>query len=137
MKVLIVDQSAMDLTLLDRALADAGFQVEAMQDGQQALERIRADAAHLVIAGWDLDSLSGPDLCRQVRADHLSSYVYVILLTSHTNIKDRLEGLAAGADDFVSKPFYPAELVARARTAERILSMQTRDVTILCHGKVG
>src|ERR1041385_5630296 len=80
--------------------------------------------------------MNGPDLCRAIRADDLAGYVYFVLVTGHDSPRERVEGLSAGADDFVGKPFDPSELIARVRTGERILSLETRDVAIFAMAKL-
>src|SRR4029077_9046099 len=66
----------------------------------------------------------------------LPGYVYLILLTAHDQNDEKITGLTAGADDFISKPFNPPELLARVRTAERVLSLETRDVAIFALAKL-
>jgi putative two-component system response regulator len=75
-------------------------------------------------------------LCRAIRGEDLPGYVYVVLLTSHDAPEQKVLGLSAGADDFIAKPFRADELLARARTAERIVSMETRDVAIFALAKL-
>ena len=80
--------------------------------------------------------MNGIELCRAIRSEDLSGYVYVILLTGHNLPEQKVEGLRSGADDFITKPFNPSELVARIQTAERILSIETRDVTIFAMARL-
>lgn len=136
MKVLVVDDNDVSLTLLEATLTGAGYQVETARDGMEALERLRANDVRLVISDWEMPRLSGPELCRAVRAEDFTGYVYVILVTSHNSPQETVVGLSAGADDFVGKPFNPSELIARVRTGERILSLETRDVAIFAMAKL-
>jgi putative two-component system response regulator len=136
MKVLIVDDNEVSLSLLEATLSQAGYEVATARDGVHALERVRAEGFRLVVSDWEMPRLSGPALCRAIRAEELQGYVYVLLVTSHNSPEDTVEGLSAGADDFVSKPFNPSELIARVRTAERILSLETRDVAIFAMAKL-
>src|SRR5439155_12717043 len=85
---------------------------------------------------WDMPELNGLELCRAIRSGELPGYIYVILLTSHDRTDEKVAGLAAGADDFILKPFNPAELLARVRTGERVLSLETRDVAIFAMAKL-
>jgi putative two-component system response regulator len=80
--------------------------------------------------------MDGVELCRRIRAAEFPGYVYVILLTSRDDIQDVVEGLTAGADDFMTKPFHPAELRVRIRVGERILSLETREVAIFALAKL-
>lgn len=77
-----------------------------------------------------MPGMDGLDLCRQVRSADLLHYVYIILLTSRDGADSVVEGLSAGADDFLTKPFKADELRVRIRAAERVLALDTRDVTI-------
>jgi putative two-component system response regulator len=102
----------------------------------EALHRVRTERFRLVVSDWEMPRMNGPDLCRAIRADDLVGYVYFVLVTGHDSPRERVEGLSAGADDFVGKPFDPSELIARVRTGERILSLETRDVAIFAMAKL-
>jgi putative two-component system response regulator len=80
--------------------------------------------------------MTGVDLCRTVREQDMGRYVYFVLLTARDRSASLVEGLAAGADDFITKPFDPDELTARVRVAERIVSLETRDMTIFALAKL-
>ena len=83
-----------------------------------------------------MPEVNGIELCKWIREQSFSSYLYVIMLTSRTEKEDLLTGLAAGADEFLSKPVDPEELGMRIRTAERILSLESRDVTIFAMARL-
>lgn len=136
MKVLVADDNELMRDLIQATLESAGYQVETVANGLDALEVIRKGGARLVISDWEMPGLNGPDLCRAVRAEDLPGYVFIILVTSHGSARSTVEGLSAGADDFVSKPFDPACLLARVRTGERIIAMETRDVAIFAMAKL-
>lgn len=136
MKILVVDDNEVSLALLSATLTQAGYRVETAQDGMDALKRVRAEGFRLVVTDWEMPRMNGPELCRAIRADDLMGYVYVILVTSHDTPQETVEGLSAGADDFIGKPFNPAELIARVRTGERILSLETRDVAIFAMARL-
>ena len=80
--------------------------------------------------------MSGLELCRTIRSEDFGGYVYTILLTSHDRCEDTVAGLAAGADDYVHKPFHPAELAMRVRAGERVLALETREVMIFALAKM-
>jgi putative two-component system response regulator len=80
--------------------------------------------------------MTGIQLCQAIRRDNLPGYVYFILLTSHNSIQEKIEGLRAGADDFITKPYNAEELLARIQTGERILSLETRDIAIFALAKL-
>jgi len=136
MRVLIVDDDEIALELLASTLDDAGYEVEAASDGMEALEMLRSGRFQLVVSDWEMPRMNGIDLCRAVRRRDFSSYVYFILVTSREATDDVVQGLNAGADDFITKPFQPSELCVRLRAGERILSLEGRDVTIFALAKL-
>lgn len=137
MRVLVVDDSKMALELLRNAVAHAGYEVLTASNGAEALEIIRSGAARLVVSDWEMPQMNGPELCRAIRADHsFGGSVYIIMLTAREGENDAVEGLHAGADEFIQKPFRPAELIARLRAGERILSVEARDLTVLALAKL-
>ncbi len=136
MRILIADDNDVNLTALAGLLRQADYKVETARDGQEAIDRIREGGVRLVISDWEMPRLSGTDLCRAVRSEDLPGYIYIILLTGHNAPHERVEGLSAGADDFIAKPYDPAELLARVRSGERVLSLETRDVAIFAMAKL-
>ena len=136
MRILTVDDDPIALELLGKALQVAGHEVESARDGVEALEIMRQRTCRMVISDWNMPNMDGLDLCRRIRRQHALGYVYVILLTSHDTRQKAVEGMSAGADDFISKPFHPAELVVRIRAGERVLALETRDVAIFALAKL-
>lgn len=138
MRVLIADDDPIAVELLRDALADAGHEVACATDGREALERLRHDPFQVLITDWEMPELDGIALCQAVRRGglHEGGYVFVILLTGHSTVEQRVRGLHAGADDFMTKPFEPQELLARMQAAERLLSLETRDVAIFAMAKL-
>ncbi len=136
MRILVADDSDIIRTLMQTTLASAGFDVITATDGTEAFEMLCAGEARMVISDWEMPGMTGPELCQKLRAADLPNYIYVMLVTSHTAAEERVAGLAAGADDFVAKPFNPAELIERARAGERVLSLETRDVAIFAMAKL-
>lgn len=129
MRILIVDDNDIALALLSAALTRAGHQVDQAVNGEEALQLASRGTYRLIISDWDMPTMDGLTLCRKVR-ELPGRYIYFILLTSHHASHDIVEGLSAGADDFIVKPFKTAELLLRVRTGERLLSLETRDVTV-------
>jgi putative two-component system response regulator len=117
-------------------LSDAGHPVVTARDGREAITLIREGAVRLVVSDWEMPRMTGPELCHAVRCEDLPAYVYLILLTTHDKVQDRVQGLSAGADDFLAKPFHPAELLARVGSGERVLALETRDVAIFALAKL-
>jgi putative two-component system response regulator len=136
MKVLVIEDDDISGEIIENALTQAGFEVAMASDGLDAFEKLRGGVARLVITGWDMPGMSGIELCRAIRREAFDGYVYVILLTSHDSVKKTIEGLSAGADDFIKKPFDSTELIVRVRCGERILSLETREVAIFALAKL-
>src|SRR5258707_705219 len=93
------------------------------KDGQEALQAISEFRPNIVITDWMLPDFSGPELCRRIRGESKTGYTYVILVTSNVEKESIVEGLAAGADDYLTKPFHVKELVARVGVGRRIIEM--------------
>jgi len=136
MQVLTVDDDKIDLEMLHLSLTEAGHEVQSANSGEQALDILRNSQCRMVITDWEMPGMNGLDLCRAIRAEQLSGYVYVILLTCRDSHQDAVEGLSAGADDFIPKPFHPGELAVRVRAGERILALETRDLAIFAMAKL-
>jgi len=136
MRVLIVDDDEIARDLLSEALTGAGYEVSVARNGREALEILRTGVFRLVISDWEMPEMNGLELCRRIRERHFSSYVYLILVTSRDGTDNVVEGLNAGADDFISKPFHPAELRVRVRSGMRLLSLESRNLTIFTLAKL-
>ncbi len=136
MRVLIVDDDEIALELLSNTLSQAGYEVEMAKDGRQALEMLRTGLYRLVISDWEMPEINGIELCRRIRARQFPGYIYVILVTTRDGTHNVVQGLNAGADDFISKPFQPTELCVRVRAGERILSLDSRDLIIFSLAKL-
>lgn len=123
MKILIADDDATSRKLLGRVLKKWGFEVIVAEDGIQAWGAIQETDAQIVILDWMMPGMEGVEVCRKIRSREGQAR-YVILLTSKTGTEDIVEGLDAGADDYIHKPFSKTELRARIRAGERILELQ-------------
>jgi DNA-binding response OmpR family regulator len=124
MKVLIAEDDRDSRELLTWLLQKLGYQVVAAENGKEAWEAYRKGRFRIVISDVLMPEVDGLELCRRIRNHRQSKYTYIIVVTALIGKKDYLEGMEAGADDFVTKPFDPDELKARLRVAERILSFQ-------------
>src|SRR3972149_4974474 len=101
MRILVVDDDEIALELLRNTLVQAGYEVEVARDGRQGLEILRAGAHRLVISDWEMPEMNGIELCRKIRDRHFGGYTYVILVTARDGLDNVVEGLHAGADDFI------------------------------------
>jgi len=119
--VLVVEDEPALLTLLRYNLEHEGFEVGAAVDGEEALLMIEERIPDLVLLDWMLPTLSGLEVCRQIRRNTEAGNLPVIMLTARGEESDRVRGLDCGADDYVVKPFSPNELMARIRAVLRRL----------------
>lgn len=117
--ILVVEDEAALQKLIAYNLQAAGFEVAQAFDGEEALTLLAERAPDLVIIDWMIPRLSGLELLRRIRRRPELSRVPVIMLTARAEEQDRLRGLDSGADDYVTKPFSPAELIARIRAVLR------------------
>ena len=121
-KILLVDDEPSIQKMLVHALEREGFQVQAVGDGEAALESFRSFEPHLIILDIMLPKLDGTEVCRRIRSQ---SDVPIIMLTAKDDEIDRVVGLELGADDYVTKPFAVRELVARVRAIMRRAAVPT------------
>jgi len=126
MKILIADDDLVSRRLLEATLVRLGHTVIAVAEGPRAAETLLdRTGPRVAILDWMMPGADGLEVLRQVR-QRGDPYVYVILLTSRNRREDMVAGLAAGADDFLKKPFDALELAARLRSGERIIELQER-----------
>ena len=123
-RVLVADDDPSSRALVQEHLTRWGYEVVMAASGQEALELLEGnDGPQLAICDWILPGgVDGLEICRRVR-ERRGPYVYVLLLTAKDRKEDLIAGLEAGADDFIAKPYFPAELKARLRAGQRILEM--------------
>jgi DNA-binding response OmpR family regulator len=124
MKILIAEDDMVSRVVLSECLRKMGHDVIAAENGKTAWEAFLAQHTPMLISDWMMPELDGLELCRRIRAESRPNYTYIILLTALSGKAHYLEGMQAGADDFVVKPFDLDELQARLRVGERILSLQ-------------
>ena len=136
LKILVVDDEELTLDYVTTLVENAGYCVEQAVDGEEGWDKICSRGFRLVLLDWEMPKLNGVQLCRRIRETPLPGYTYIILVTGHGSTDDIVAGMSAGADDFVPKPFCPEELLARIRAGERVLGLETRDVTIFAMAKL-
>lgn len=117
LRILLVDDEAELTTPLSRVLQQEGYAVDLAQDGEQGLELARRSSYHLLILDWMMPKISGIELCQALRQQ--GDRTPVLFLTAKDTVDDRVEGLDAGADDYLVKPFELRELLARVRALLR------------------
>jgi two-component system chemotaxis response regulator CheY len=124
MRVLIADDDPVQRWLLRENLSQSGYEVIETANGQAAWDVLQDGTAQVVVTNWMMPGIDGLDLIRQIRAACLERYIYVILLTARDTKIDIVDGLEAGADDYLVKPFDPNELLARVAISKRILQLE-------------
>ena len=124
--VLVVDDVSANRELLEGYLYDLGYEVRHAADGQEALEQINTNEPDLVLADIDMPRMDGLTLCARVKADPLGRLIPIVLITASHDRAIRLKGLAAGADDFLTKPFDAKELLIRTQVLLRDRALNKR-----------
>lgn len=136
MNILVADDDPEIRELLEHALTSFGYDVTTARDGQEAFDLLRSGKFRMLLTDWQMPGLTGIELCELVRKHEAGSYIYIIVLTSHSYLDSVVCCLEAGADDYISKPFRPAELLVRIRAGERLLSLESRELTIFALAKL-
>ncbi len=118
--ILVIDDDKVVRLVLCRTLRDQGYTVCEASNGREGLEAISQDPPALIICDWLMPDVDGLKVCQHVKSDPELARTFFILLTSRTEVEDRIQGLDNGADDFLAKPIDPAELMARVRAGLRL-----------------
>lgn len=122
-QILVVDDCPAIRRLLSKELSASGYMVRVAKDGIEAMNLIHEKCPDYVITDWQMPNMTGEMLCRCIRAENLSQYVYVMIMTAHTKMLDVVDGLGAGADDYISKPVDIREMLARLKSGARIIEL--------------
>lgn len=125
MRILIAEDDAVSRRLLETTLTKWGYEVITTTDGLRAFDVLsQPDAPSLAVLDWMMPGMDGAEVCRRARSLGADRLLYIILLTAKGRKEDIVQGLTAGADDYVIKPFDRSELKARINVGERILRLQ-------------
>jgi two-component system, cell cycle response regulator len=122
-RVLIAEDSPVCRKLLEVVLASQPYELRFVGDGAEALKQLVEFQPEILISDWLMPGLSGPELCRHIRAS-CNPYTYIVLVTQNADTDHLIEGLDAGADDYLAKPFVTGELLARIRVGCRTVQMR-------------
>lgn len=117
--ILVVEDDIALCELLTWNLGAEGYEVRSTGDGEEALVMVREQAPDAIILDWMVEQVPGIEVCRQLRKDKATSRVPILMLTARGEEEDRIRGLKTGADDYVTKPFSPRELMARVEALLR------------------
>ena len=124
LKILVVDDEQIDRRIVEKILTRLGHSVIFADNGESAWQKIQEEPIRFVITDWNMPLMNGIQLIKKIRSTTLSGYVYTIIITSNAKNEDIVAGLYAGADDYLTKPFNPAELEARVAIGERMLALE-------------
>jgi two-component system chemotaxis response regulator CheY len=122
--LLVVDDQEIQRRLLQGLLRNQGYVIETANDGEDALQKILTGKFHIMLTDWEMPGMDGATLCRRVREANLPTYVYIVMLTGHTEESDVVAGFEAGVDDYLSKPPKKSELIARLNAGKRIVRLE-------------
>jgi len=123
-KVLVADDSAVSRKLVELTLSEKQYSLVFAKSGRETLDLFAEQHPSLVIVDWMMPDLTGLEICKHIRSRAQASYTYIILLTGKSEKESVVEGLAAGADDYLTKPFHHEELIARVGVGLRIIGLQ-------------
>lgn len=130
MKILVADDDRLACALLKGIFSKLGHDVTTVNNGVDAWRVIKEEQIRLVTLDWMMPGLEGVEVCRRIRAEPGSHYTYVILVTGRVDESSFRQGMATGADDFITKPVDIGLLATRLRVAERILALQNEVVEL-------
>ena len=125
-RILCVDDGPRNLSLLDAMLSPRGYQVISAASGPEALEKIKTERIDLCLLDVMMPGMDGFEVCRRIKADELHSNIPVVMITSYADMENRIRGIEAGAEDFISKPFQCAEVMARIKMLLQVKFLNDR-----------
>ncbi len=119
-KVLVVDDNVQNLELLEGLLTGRGYEIEKAYNGKEALEKVKANPPEIILLDILMPIMNGYEVCKVLKQDNETKFIPVIMLTALDSIEDKVRGIEAGADDFITKPFQRPELLARVKSLARV-----------------
>lgn len=123
-RILVVDDHPDNVEIIQARLSHQGYEVDTATNGQEALDKVRADPPHLILCDVMMPLVDGYEVSRRIKSDEELPYIPIILVTARDSTQDKVEGLEAGADDYLTKPINFPELEARVRSMLRIKRLQ-------------
>ncbi|MCB0334695.1 MAG: response regulator transcription factor, partial [Bdellovibrionales bacterium] len=123
MKILLADDSALIRTSISKTLVEKGFEIILCNDGAEALQKIiEHKDVWVAILDWQMPKITGPEVCRAIRGTKIGRYVYSVLLSSHDDSDRVVQGMEAGADDYILKSASAEEFCLRVKAGVRVAS---------------
>src|SRR5574341_1440110 len=132
-KILVADDIKQNVKLLRVILTAAEYDVIEAYDGEEALEKVKTENPDLILLDIMMPKLTGYEVCQKLRADEITKNIPIIMITALHEMDDRIKGIEAGADDFISKPFNKVELLARVKSLLRMrqVTPKKEETTVL------
>ncbi|MGE4520250.1 MAG: response regulator [Desulfobacteraceae bacterium] len=124
MDIIIAEDNPVSSRLMQKMLAKENFNSHIAKDGKEAIDLLKSTKSRIIVSDWMMPEMDGITLCREIRTNFSSPYIYIILLTSKSDVEDTVSAFDAGADDYIIKPFNPKELAARIRAGKRTIELQ-------------
>ena len=131
-RILCVDDEPLNLSLLEAMLSPRGYDVVSAVNGPEALEKIQAERIDICLLDVMMPGMDGFEVCRRIKSDDLLRNNPVVMITSYADMENRIRGIEAGAEDFISKPFDSAEVLARIKMLLHVKSLNDR-LNSACH----
>jgi CheY-like chemotaxis protein len=131
-RILCVDDEPLNLSLLEAMLSPRGYDVVSAVNGPEALEKIQAERIDICLLDVMMPGMDGFEVCRRIKSDDLLRNIPVVMITSYADMENRIRGIEAGAEDFISKPFDSAEVLARIKMLLHVKSLNDR-LNSACH----
>ena len=119
-RILVADDTESIRLLFDKLLTSDGHEVVSVSDGIDALEAVHHHRPHVILLDVDMPAMNGLEVCRRLKADPATRLTPIVMVTGQSDLSDRLKGIEAGADEFLSKPVHPQELRVRVRSLSRV-----------------
>ena len=134
-RILIADDNQQNCELLEAYLSDDDYEITVARDGRQTLEKVRASHPDLILLDIMMPKLSGYEVCQQLKRDERTRNIPVLMITALKELGDIERAVAAGADDFLTKPVHRLELVTRVRSLMRVRHLQNERDRLLAYLK--
>lgn len=136
MKILIVDDELVSRKKMQKIMESFDYEIFVAINGFEGWKIWEDERPNIVITDWNMPRMDGLELCRKIRSEENEDYTYIIVVTGRNDIQDVINGMEAGADDYIVKPFNKDELNGRIKAGERVINLQSKDLVIYSLAKL-